>query len=78
MECQARDSLPSCPLLSCQRSRKGDAVKIAAYLRSIDPLRQGGSLEGAPARHFLRATTGLVRAVPVSCAPCPFRHFVVF
>ena len=26
----------------------------------------------------MRAATGLVRAMPVSCAPCPFRHFVLF
>jgi hypothetical protein len=57
-------------------SASGDTIAVS--LHSIDPLLQGRSPKGDSARHFVRATTGLVRAVPVSCAPCPFRHFVFF
>ena len=57
-------------------SAQGDTIAVSPH--SIDPLLQGRSPKGDSARHFVRATTGLVRAMPVSCAPYPFRHFVFF
>jgi hypothetical protein len=59
--------------LASERSRQRPGDTIAVSPHSIDPRLQGRSPKGDSARHFVRATTGLVRAVPVSCAPCPFR-----
>ena len=64
-------------------SERGTAMThdstIAICLRSIDAFRQGGSRlgDGSMPVSCARAT-GFVRAVPVSCAPCPFRPFVDF